>query len=186
MKIIDGATLAALSQQAATSPRGRMNSNLHGSLDDPCHRLLNAVEPGSYIRPHRHYSDPRPETILGLRGKVVLITFDDAGNLLETVPLGPGQDACGVDLAPETWHTLVSLEPGSVFFEAKAGPMAEKDLAPWAPEEGGAEGAAFLAALGRASWASLNHGFALAFVAASRRCVRLFFRSKASLADKFG
>lgn len=147
MTTIDTKLLNALTAEAAANPRLRKNRNFHQSLDESCHRLLNAVEPGSYIRPHRHHSDPRPETIFGLRGRVVVITFDDTGTILETVVLGPGEDACGVDLSPETWHTLVSLEPGSVFFEAKAGPMAEKDLAPWAPNEGTEEGAAFLAAL---------------------------------------
>ncbi|MGZ5161185.1 MAG: WbuC family cupin fold metalloprotein, partial [Burkholderiales bacterium] len=37
------------------------------------------------------------------------------------------------------FHSLVSLESGSVFFEAKAGPynpQSDKEWAPWAPPEG--------------------------------------------------
>jgi hypothetical protein len=45
----------------------------------------------------------------------------------------------GVDIPHGTWHTLVALASGTVFFEAKAGPyvaLSEAERAPWAPAEG--------------------------------------------------
>lgn len=49
MKIIGKTLLGKISEQAKKSPRLRMNYNFHQSLEDKCHRMLNAVEPGSVI-----------------------------------------------------------------------------------------------------------------------------------------
>lgn len=54
MWIIDETLLNEVSAQAMGSPRLRMNYNFHGSLQDKCHRMLNAVEPGTVIPIHRH------------------------------------------------------------------------------------------------------------------------------------
>ena len=55
-------------------------------------------------------------------------------------------------VAHGTWHTLVSLEPGSVLFEAKGGPYApllQEERARWAPAEGGRDAPAYLERLRR-------------------------------------
>lgn len=57
MKIIDKDFLNEVSEQAKTSPRLRMNYNFHQSLEDKCHRFLNAVEPGT--KDARGHSRPR-------------------------------------------------------------------------------------------------------------------------------
>jgi len=49
MKIIDTTLLDSVSSEAKASPRLRMNYNFHQSLDDKCHRFLNAVEPGTKV-----------------------------------------------------------------------------------------------------------------------------------------
>ena len=54
MKIINEQLLDETTARAKQSPRLRMNYNFHEELDDPVNRLLNAMEPGTYIRPHRH------------------------------------------------------------------------------------------------------------------------------------
>ncbi|MGC2855336.1 WbuC family cupin fold metalloprotein [Novispirillum sp. DQ9] len=147
MKLIDRATLDALSADAAASPRRRRNLNLHPELADPIQRLCNAVEPGSYVRPHHHAPD-RWELFTVLRGAVRLLTFTEGGQVLSAALLGPGHDAAMVELPGGTWHSLVSLEPGTVFFEVKPGPYSaagDKDFAIWAPGEG-APGAADLEA----------------------------------------
>lgn len=45
MKIIDKHLLDKVSAEAKLSPRLRKNFNFHQSLDEKCHRFLNAVEP---------------------------------------------------------------------------------------------------------------------------------------------
>jgi len=142
---ITRAEFADLSLAARETARRRKNRNFH-QADDAVHRLLNAVEPGTYIRPHRHLHPARSETIVVLAGRVGLILFDAEGNVVGSRVLENAGETVGADLPPETWHTFVALEPGSVFFETKAGPYAppgEQDLAPWAPPEGSPDSPAF-------------------------------------------
>jgi cupin fold WbuC family metalloprotein len=147
MQIIDNTLLDQLADKARTSPRRRANFNLHESYDDPCQRLLNAVEPGSYVRPHRHFEPPRPETFVVLRGHFAVLIFADDGSLQEVVALRVGGGTVGVDIPAGTWHSVMALQRGSIFFETKPGPylpLSDKDFAPWAPAEGSAEVADYL------------------------------------------
>ena len=144
MKIFSAEQLGALVTQAEGSPRLRQHQNIHAAFDEPCQRLFNAIEPGSYIRPHRHASVPRDELLVAVRGLMALVTFDDAGRVQQVVQFGSekyGSDlAIGVEVSPDTWHTVLALVSGSVLLEIKAGPFdpeQPKDLANWAPEEGG-------------------------------------------------
>lgn len=142
--------LDELTATAKTGDRLRKNHNFHEHYDEVCQRLLNAIEPGSYIRPHRHLSPPKPETFVALRGRMVLVTFEEDGTIAESVPFGPGLETVGIDIPAGVWHTIVSLESGSIFFETKPGPYhpaPEQDFASWAPQEGSAEAADFLARL---------------------------------------
>jgi cupin fold WbuC family metalloprotein len=150
IRVIDNTLLDETSRAAAASPRGRRNHNFHRADGQPAHRLLNAVEPGSYIMPHRHLDPAKDETMVVLRGRLGLVTFDDAGNVAQALVLGPGLAACGVDIAHGTWHTVLALDPGTVFLEAKAGPylpLAAAERAPWAPAEGDALAPDYLARL---------------------------------------
>ena len=147
MKIIDNKLLNNLSTQARANPRLRQNLNLHQSYDEPSQRLLNAMEPASYIRPHRHLRDPKPESFIGLRGRLALLIFADGGQVEQVIPFGPREEALGVDLPAGIWHSVVCLEEGSVFYETKPGPFVpiyDKDLAPWAPEAESVEAVGYL------------------------------------------
>ena len=136
---IDAALLDATTAAARDNPRRRRNHNFHPTDAYPAHRLLNAIEPDSYIRPHRHLDPNKAESIVAVRGRFGLAVFDDVGRVIQTTVFAPNTDCIGVDIGPGTWHALVALEPGSVFFEAKAGPflpLADAERAAWAPEEG--------------------------------------------------
>jgi cupin fold WbuC family metalloprotein len=149
MQVIDSSLLDALSEKARQSPRLRMNHNLHGTYRDPCQRLLNAVEPGSYVRPHRHSDPPRPESFLVLRGLVALLVFTHEGGPQQFLLLGPGGPIFGADVAPGLWHSLLSLETGAVFFETKPGPYdpyTGKDWAPWSQAEESPQAVTYLTA----------------------------------------
>lgn len=147
VKLIDENLLQALTGQAATNPRLRQNYNLHESLDDACQRLLNAMEPGSYIRPHRHSHPQKQEGFVAVRGLLAAVTFDEHGEVEEIVQFGPRESVVGVDIPTGVWHTVVGLASGSIFYEVKAGPYLPvplEDLAPWAPEAGSGEAARYL------------------------------------------
>ena len=136
MKIIDTALLDATTEKALQSPRLRMNYNFHETLDDPVNRLLNAVEPGTYVRPHRHLHPAKEEMFLVLRGKIAVFTFDEGGTVTETIVLDPTCGTYGAELKAGVWHSLLVLQTGSVIYEVKKGPfapLAPEDLAPWSP-----------------------------------------------------
>ncbi len=137
---VDGPRLDTLADGARGRPRRRLNDNLHATPDDPVQRLFIAMEPGSYVRPHRHRPD-RFELFVGVRGRLVVLTFDDAGRVLtrdEVTPGGAADSLAAAEIRGGTWHTVIALEPGSTFLEVKQGPYAplpDKDFAAWAPAE---------------------------------------------------
>ena len=143
MQVFKAEMLKDLVDQAKVSSRLRQHKNIHTSYQEPCQRLFNAIEVGSYIRPHKHASDPRDEMLVAVRGQMALLSFDDDGAVVDVVRFGSeafGPElAVGVELSANTWHTVVALVPGCVLLVVKAGPFdpnQPKDLAPWAPEEG--------------------------------------------------
>lgn len=119
--IIDEQLLNAVSAQAKASPRLRMNYNFHQSLDDKCHRMLNAVEPGTVVPIHRHPT--KDESFVVLRGKVKVSTYNDDGSVIDSVVLCQEEGRFGVDIPKNVWHNLKSLAPYSVIFECKEGPF---------------------------------------------------------------
>lgn len=152
MKLITTDLLERVSTEAKASPRRRKNYNFHPSDDSRCNRLLNALERGTYIRPHRHLDPEKEELMVLLRGKMGMIYFDDAGNVTGTALLAAGGATFGIDIPAGTFHSIVCLEPGTVFLEAKAGPyrpFIPEELAPWAPAEGEPGVAGYLAGLER-------------------------------------
>jgi len=139
LKSIDDRLLNELSEIAALSPRRRANHNLHLRLDDPVQRLLNAIEPDTYIRPQRHAEPATFEIISLVRGAAVVLVFNDDGTVLERLDLAADGPVRGAEVPPGAWHTIASLEPGTVFFEVKQGPYAPPQgihVASWAPAEG--------------------------------------------------
>jgi len=148
--LIDQALLDGVSLEAKTSTRRRKNRNFHESEADAAHRLLNAIEPGSYIMPHRHLDPSKDETMLVLRGRLGVLFFDADGQVTQTAVLAPDATACGVNIPHGVYHTVFACAPGTVFFEAKAGPyvpLGAAERAPWAPAEGAPEAEAYARSL---------------------------------------
>jgi cupin fold WbuC family metalloprotein len=123
MKIIDEQLMNSVTEQAKESPRMRMNYNFHQSLDDKCHRFLNALEPDTVVPIHHHVT--KDETFVLLRGKVCVSTYNDDGEVIEQVVLSHENGRYGVDIPKNTWHGVECLESGSVIFEVKEGPFVE-------------------------------------------------------------
>ena len=125
MKVIDKLLLDTVSEQAKESPRLRMNFNFHQSLDDKCHRFLNAVEPGTEVPIHRH--PMKDESFVILRGRVRVSTYDDEGNVVESCVLCQEEGRYGVDIPKGVWHSIEAMETDSVIFECKEGPFVEHE-----------------------------------------------------------
>lgn len=144
---IDGGMLESLSAEARGRARLRCNLNFHASDAHPGHRLLNAIEPRSYIPPHCHLDPTKDETLLALRGRIGVLVFDATGTVVAREVLQPEGPVQGVDIPCGVIHSLVALEPGSVVFEAKAGPFlprAPGELPGFAPPEGDPAAPAYL------------------------------------------
>ena len=136
MKLITEHLLDETTATAKANPRLRMNYNFHEELDDPVNRLLNAMEPGTYLRPHRHLNPDKDEVFILLRGKAAVFIFDEVGNVTESIILSPAEGMYGAEIKAGVWHGMVVLESGSVIYEVKQGPFAPlsaDNLAPWSP-----------------------------------------------------
>lgn len=143
---IDQALLARVSAAALAVPRLRRNHNLHRE-PDLVQRFLNAFQPGTYVRPHRHLREQPGagfECFVVLQGAIGLVLLDDAGRVLQTERLQAGGALMGIELPEGTLHTLVALAPDSVMLEIKQGPYvsaADKDFLAAFPAEGTPEAA---------------------------------------------
>lgn len=138
MIIVNNVFLNKLSDEASKSTRKRLNHNFHESYDDPLQRFLNAIEPGTYVTPHRHIDPPKTELFFILRGKVLVVEFDDNGNIIEHIVLDEKTDNKAVEIKAGIWHMCIALESDTVIYEVKAGPFinGDKGFASWAPQEG--------------------------------------------------
>ena len=125
MTIIDNTLLTQVADQAKKSPRLRMNYNFHQSLQDKCHRFLNALEPGTRIPIHHHPT--KDETFVILKGRVRVTTYNDNGQILESCVISHDCDTYGVDIPKNVWHGVECLEP-SVLLECKEGPFVEHEI----------------------------------------------------------
>lgn len=137
MRVIAAEQMAAMTAAAATAPRGRTHATLHDDLADPVQRVVIALQPGTYVRPHRH-ADGVWELFCLLDGALAVLALAEDGTVERRVELRPGGDRI-VQLPPGTWHTIVALEPDTVALETKPGPYrptTDKDFAAWAPAEG--------------------------------------------------
>jgi len=100
-------------------------------------RLLNFMQPETYVRPHRHFSDHASESVNLLRGALDVLIYSDTGELLETHELRIDRSTL-LDIEPGVWHSMVAKEEDTVVFEVKRGPYdpkTDKEFANWADEE---------------------------------------------------
>ena len=125
--IIDQNILDELTAAAKASPRLRMNMDLRNSAEDGSQRMLNAIEPGTVLPIHRHRTSS--ETVVCVRGHFEERFYDDSGALTEVVDMVPGGVVLNIPVGQ--WHTIKSLESGTVLLECKDGayePLAPEDI----------------------------------------------------------
>jgi cupin fold WbuC family metalloprotein len=158
LKVFSPGYLSDMHAKAAISTRARQHALLHDSHDDPCQKLFIALRQDSYIPPHRHLLDPKRETLIAIEGLMAFVTFENDGHVRDVLAFGSeahgggSKIPIGVDLPPDLWHSVVTLTPTAILFEAKAGPFRSalaKEPCDWAPQEGTASAAEFLEELRR-------------------------------------
>ena len=117
---ITKAILDDLTAKAKESPRLRMNYDLRNSAEDQSQRMLNAIEPESVVPIHRHQKSS--ETVVCLRGRVVEEYYDELERICtEAIELNPNGPIVALNIPAGQWHTIRSLESGSVILEVKDG-----------------------------------------------------------------
>lgn len=142
LKIVSKNLLDELSHKAAHSPRKRLNLNFHEEFSDPINRMLNAFEPGTYIQPHKHENPDKREVFIVLRGRMLMVIFDDSGTPIDFILLDPELGIYAIEIPKGVWHSVISLAAGTVVYEIKDGPYIQpldKNFASWAPKEGDLE-----------------------------------------------
>ena len=129
MKITQ-AIMDDLTAKAKASPRRRMNMDLRNGIDDQSQRMLNAVEPDSVVPIHRHQKSS--ETVVCLKGRVVEEYYDELECICtEAIELTPNGQTVALNIPAGQWHTIRSLESGSVIMEVKDGkfePLTDVDI----------------------------------------------------------
>jgi cupin fold WbuC family metalloprotein len=147
---IDVTLLDALTNEASRVERRRKNYNFHTTSGDLMQRMLNAFEPYTYVRPHRHLDLAKREVFIVLRGKCAVIFYNDIGDVKSVEILDASQGKWGLEISPDEWHAIISLAYGTVVYELKDGPyeaMTDKSFAAWAPKEGDKDVDEYLIAL---------------------------------------
>lgn len=128
--IIDSVLLDTLTERAMKSNRLRMNYDLRNSDSDQSQRMLNAIEPGSIIPIHRHQTTS--ETVVIIRGHAQELLYDQNGyQVVEVVDLIPGGETVAINIPKGQWHTVRSMQSGTVIMECKDGmytPMSQDDI----------------------------------------------------------
>jgi len=136
--LLDQSLFTELLAAAAQQPRRRTFLNLHQDFAEPVQRVVIAIQPGSYVPPHRHIESQQWELFVMLAGCVDFLQFDDSGRVTARWPLQAGSSFSGLELAPGQWHTIVAPAQGAVFLEVKQGPFdpaQPRHFAPFAPTE---------------------------------------------------
>ena len=150
MQLITDVLLDEVTARARASARRRHMHNFHGDYTEPVQRMLNALEPESYIAPHRHPDPGKVEVFVALRGRLGVLEFEDAGTVRRGFVLEPNGPTHGIEIPAAVWHTILALAPGTVVYEVKPGPYdpaRAKEHPPWAPPEGDPGAPAYLASL---------------------------------------
>ena len=125
--IITSTILDELTAKAKASPRLRANYDLRNSAEDGSQRMLNAIEPGTVMPIHRHRNSS--ETCVCIRGHFEEYFYDGEGRLTDTIDMRPGGTV--INIPAGQWHSLKSLESGTVLLECKDGrwePLGEEDV----------------------------------------------------------
>ena len=124
------ALLDKLTEEAKKSPRLRMNLDLRNDENDGSQRMLNAIEPESPLPIHRHQKTS--ETVVCLRGRLVEEYYDELERTCtEAIELSPNGPVVALNIPAGQWHTVRSLESGTVILEMKDGayePLSDVDI----------------------------------------------------------
>ena len=144
---IDQKLLNEMTLKSRGAKRGRAHYTFHKSDDDTLQRMLNAMQPGTYLQPHKHENPDKREVFLVLTGKFLVVEFEKNGTITDHMILDAKSHQYAAEIAERIYHTVICLKPDSIAYELKDGPynfIDDKNFASWAPKEGDPECAAYI------------------------------------------
>lgn len=129
MVLFDDKLFDSLTAEAREDQRLRKNYDLRNSSADTSQRMLNAIEPGSLVPIHRHRETS--ETVVVLRGRGIEKFYDQDHNCEAEYELAADGPVRAINVPAGKWHSLQSLESGTVILEMKDGsymPISNEDI----------------------------------------------------------
>ena len=138
IQLINENLLSMLHWKAKESERLRMNFDLRTTPEDGSQRMLNVLEPGTYVPIHRHLKTS--ETVICIEGCLDWVFYEELPTVDTGGPIHDGDTAIdetqfaevarfricpreklyGIQVPKGAWHSIVVHEPSTIF-EAKDG-----------------------------------------------------------------
>ena len=122
-------------EEASQSQRHMARLLMHFDHEDPVQEMLIAMGRDCAVMPNR--SVGRSESLQIVKGELLLIIFDDNGNVVKRVEMRPaGSDKVFLyRLSSTPWHTMIPLSEIVVVHEALQGPFnnSSEPLPDWVP-----------------------------------------------------
>jgi cupin fold WbuC family metalloprotein len=142
--------IEVLRRAVRKTSKHRVRINAHPGNDDGLHEMIIAIEPGSYVRPHKHPG--KSEAFHIIEGQVDVVVFSEEGTIDRIVSLAAkgGVHPFYYRMSTPHFHTLIIRSDLLVVHEITNGPFVPTSAiyAAFAPEEGDtAKAAAFQADL---------------------------------------
>ena len=127
-----------LKTKAADNPRKRIRLCAHLSVEDAVHEMLIVHTEITYNQPHKHPN--KSESFHLIEGKLDIVVFDEAGEILETVNMGEYSTGAKFywRLSESHYHMVIPRSDVVVFHEITSGPFDRATSfipAPWSPED---------------------------------------------------
>jgi cupin fold WbuC family metalloprotein len=129
--------IETLRRAVSLTPKRRARINAHPDSGDELHEMIIAIEPGSYIRPHKHPG--KSEAFHIIEGAVDIVVFDEVGDIDRIVSLAAkgGETPFYYRMSKPHYHTLIIRSDLLVVHEITNGPFRPEGtiFADFAPEE---------------------------------------------------
>ena len=129
--------LDTLKAAVKASVKRRARINAHPDAEDALHEMIIAIDPDSYIRPHKHPG--KSEAFHIIEGEVDIIVFSDDGAIERIVPLGPpgSRRPFYYRMSAPFFHTLIIRSDILIVHEITNGPFRPQAtvFADFAPDE---------------------------------------------------
>ena len=122
MKIVGRDIIEKVHSEAKASSRLRMNYNIHESLEEEVHKLLNSLQLETVMPIHRHLHPPKKETFVLLEGALEVLKYDDNKNVIERHLMSHKSGNILCEIMPDEWHSFHVLEADTLILEIKKEP----------------------------------------------------------------